>query len=250
VFLSMLKTQKNITMKNFLIAFFTLASFHVVAQETIINDANAQKRSLQASFSAIKVSSGINLFITQGTEESVAVSASEAKHLERLKTVVENGVLKIYYDNNGVSWKNERRSLKAYVSFKTLEKLHGSSGASVHAKSVLKLASLSLDFSSGSAFEGEVAVEKLFASQDSGSEIIITGKADRLSVDVSSGAIFKGFELLAEYCAAKASSGADARVSVNKELEAKASSGGGIKYKGAAVLSDLNVSSGGMVKKS
>src|SRR5882724_2674233 len=120
-------------MKKLFLSLITLITVAAFAQEkTVIADANAQKRTLNASFTGISVSNGIDLYLTQDNEESVAVSASEEKYLERLKTVVEDGMLKIYFDNKGISLNiNDKRKLKAYVSFKTLERLVGSSGADV-----------------------------------------------------------------------------------------------------------------------
>jgi hypothetical protein len=238
-------------MKKIILSLLTIISLHSFAQDAVVNDANAEKRTLSGSFSAIKVSDGIDLYLSQGNEESIAVSASEQKYLDRFKTVVDNGVLKIYYDNSTMIWNgNEKRKLKAYVSFKTLERLQASSGASVDAKNTFKLDKLEMHFSSGAQFNGEVNIGDMNVDQNSGSEINITGSAEKLKVDLSSGALFKGYELNAEYCEAKASSGGEVRINVNKELAAKASSGGGIKYRGNASITDLNVSSGGVVKKS
>ena len=237
-------------MKKLFFALLTLISLYSFGQQTVINDPNAQKRTLSGSFNAIKVSSGIQLYLTQGDEESIAVSASDSKYMERFKTEVEGGTLKIYFDQKGLTWINsEKRKLKAYVSFKTLQHLDGSSGADVFTKSVLKLPALDMEFTSGSRFEGEVDVDDLSTDQGSGSEISITGKAGKLKVEVSSGAIFKGFDLTTDFCEAKASSGGGARVTVSKELAAKASSGGGVRYKGGAAIKDLDVSSGGVVKR-
>ena len=238
-------------MKKLLFSFLTIISLHSFAQDAVMNDANAEKRNLSGSFSAIKVSDGVDLYLSQGNEESIAVSASEQKYLDRFKTVVDNGVLKIYYDNSAMIWNgNDKRKLKAYVSFKMLEKLQASSGASVDTKNILNLAYLEMHFSSGAQFTGEVKIGEMTVDQSSGSEINITGSVEKIKVDLSSGAVFKGYDLNAEFCEAKASSGGEARINVNKELAAKASSGGGIKYKGNAFIKDLNVSSGGMVKKS
>ncbi len=238
-------------MKKLLVSLLTIVSLHTFAQDIVVNDANAEKRTLTASFNAIAVSDGIELLLTQGNTESVAVSASEPKFMERFKTEVVDGTLKIFYDNKIMIWNsNEKRKLRAYVSFKTLECLKASSGADVKTKSVLTLDKLQLSFTSGSQFNGEVNIGNLEVSQNSGSEIIITGKAAAFKVDLSSGAIFKGFDLSVDYCEAKASSGGEVRITINKELIAKASSGGGIKYKGEGVVKDINVSSGGSVKKS
>jgi hypothetical protein len=63
-----------------------------------INDANAEKRNV-SGYHAVEVSGGIDLYLSAG-EESVAVSASETKHRDRIKTEVKNGVLKIWYEYN------------------------------------------------------------------------------------------------------------------------------------------------------
>ena len=247
-----MRITKKITMKQIFIAFLTLLSLNVVAQDnTIVNDNNAEKRTLSGNFTGITVSDGIHLYLTQGNEESIAVSASEQKYMERLKTVVENGNLRIYYDNSGLNWVNgDKRKLKAYVSFKTLEKLHASSGADVNMKSILAVNKLDCSFSSGSQFTGEVNITQLQVSQNSGSAVEMSGKTSELKVEASSGAVFKGYDLAVDFCDAKATSGGGVRINVNKELNAKANSGGGIHYKGNAVIKDLDVNSGGMVKKS
>jgi len=238
-------------MKKLLLSLITLVTITAFAQEkTVIADANAQQRTLSGSFSAIDVSNGIDLYLTQGNEESVAVSASDQKYMDRFKTVVENGVLKIYFDNKGINFAiNDKRKLKAYVSFKTLEKLHASGGADVKMQGSLDAADMDIKFTSGSSFNGKVKAKALTVEQNSGSSINISGSAEKIKVDVSSGAIFKSYDLTVDYCDAKASSGGSVRVTINKELSAKANSGGGVKYKGDAVIKEINVNSGGSVKK-
>jgi len=238
-------------MKQIFISLITLLSLTSFAQDAVITDNNAVKRILSSSFDAIAVSDGVNLYLTQGNEESIAVSASEQKYMENFKTEVVDGTLKIYFDHNGFNWVNtDKRKLKAYVSFKTLEKLRASSGASVIMKSTLTSDKLESKFSSGARFEGQVNIGELEISQNSGSSVEISGTTEKLDVDVNSGAIFKGYELTVDYCEAKASSGGGVRVNVKKELSAKANSGGGIHYKGEGVIKDLDVNSGGQVKRS
>ncbi len=238
-------------MKKLLLSLITLVTVAAFAQEkTVVADANAQKRTLSGSFTGINVSNGVELYLTQGNEESIAVSASEEKYMERFKTVVEDGVLKIYFDNKGINWAlTDKRKLKAYVSFKTLEKLHASGGATVKLQGTIEFAGLDVKFTSGSSFYGKVKAKELTVEQNSGSSINIEGSANKIKVDVSSGAIFKSYDLAVDYCDAKASSGGSVRVTINKELSAKANSGGGVRYKGDAVIKDINVNSGGSVKK-
>lgn len=238
-------------MKKIFLSLITLLSLQLYAQDVVVNDANAEKRTLPAGFNAIQVSDGIEVFLTQGGEESVAVSASDQKYMERFKTEVSDGTLKIYYDSKSMVWNsNEKRKLRAYVSFKNINQLKASSGSDIRAKSVLKLEALKMHFSSGAQFNGEVNIIQLDVSENSGAEVNVTGTAENLKTDLNSGAMFKGFDLAVNYCDAKASSGAEVRITVNKELAAKANSGGSIKYKGEGVVKDINVNSGGSVKKS
>jgi len=238
-------------MKKLLVLLFVVSGFVSFAQkESVVNDPNATERTLNESFSSISVSDGITVYLSKSDEESIAVSASDPKYLERYKTEVDNGVLKIYYDNKGINWTGgERRKLKAYVSFKNLQKIHASAGSLVSMKTVLKENEMELIFTSGSNFKGEVDINELNATVNSGAEIEMTGKAEKATLEASSGAIIKGYELITDYCEAKASSGGGIRINVSKELSVKANSGGGIRYKGAGVIKDMNVSSGGVVKK-
>lgn len=238
-------------MKILFVLFSSILGMGVMAQKNAtIDDADAKPRTLNGSFKAISVSDGISLFLTAGTEESVAVSFADEKYESKFKTEVEDGVLKIYFDNRGINYNdNKRRQLKAYVSFKTLEKLTASGGASVKLPVGVTLDNFEMKFSSGSLFEGEVKAKAITLDQSSGSAITMSGSAEKIEIESGSGAIFKGYDFTTDYCDAKASSGSEIRISVGKELSAKAHSGANIHYKGTAVIKDIDISSGGAVKK-
>ena len=99
------------------------------AQKTV-QDANAQRRAV-AAFHAIEASDGIDLYISQGSEEGLAVSASTTEYRDKIHSEVVNGTLKLYYDKPnrwGISWGSNRK-LKAYVSVRNLDNLHASGGS-------------------------------------------------------------------------------------------------------------------------
>jgi Putative auto-transporter adhesin, head GIN domain len=165
-------------------------------------------------------------------------------------TEVVNGTLKIYYDNKGVTWKySGKANLKAYVSFKTLEKLHVSAGADAKVNGSIKTDKLDLHVTSGAGFTGAINATELAAEVNSGADAKVTGNAAKFTVNVNSGASFKGYDFAVDYCDASASSGGAVDITINKELNAKASSGGDIHYKGTALIRDIHTSSGGAVKK-
>ena len=219
------------------------------AQDKIVYDANAQVRNV-GSFHQVEVSSGIYLILKQGNTTAVAVSASSDDLVPRIKTEVENGKLKIYFDRDGGKvLYNKGRKLKAYVTCKDIDAIEATSGADVIADGNINADNLKITLSSGADFEGEVTASSIKVDQSSGSDMDIKGKVGNIDIRTSSGADFKGYDLVSESCKADASSGSGIKITVNKELQAEASSGGGIDYKGNASVTSVSNSSGGRVKK-
>jgi hypothetical protein len=227
-----------------LAAGLTIAGY---SQKTI-NDANAEKRTV-GSFHGIEVSSGIDLYLSQGSE-TVAVSASETKYRDRIHTEVKDGVLKIWYENlTNINFSfKENKKLKAYVSYSNLDRLKATSGSDVHVDGTLQATKLALVLSSGADFDGKVNVTDLEVEQSSGSDINISGKTNSLKITASSGSDFDGFDLITETCTAKASSGSDISITVNKQLDATSNSGADIRYRGNAEVK-RNKSIGSDIKK-
>src|SRR5687768_15751876 len=102
-------------MKKTGLLFLSLLVSAILFAQKQINDPNAQVRNVKG-FHAIKVSNGIQLMLNQGSTEALAVSATDTEHRDRIKTVVENGVLKIFYDQNFLQQLRNRdnKKLKAY----------------------------------------------------------------------------------------------------------------------------------------
>ncbi len=235
--------------KMFLLSFSLVLMFAGIAQKQV-NDANAQVRQVK-NFNAIRVSNGIELQLSQGGTEAVAVSASETEFRDRIKTEVQNGVLRIYYDSDFLRdlSRSKNKKLKAYVSFDNLDAIDASSGAAVKVDGSLKVSTLNLDASSGATFHGKVEANTMKVDQSSGSIINISGSVNSLSVDGSSGSIFRGFDLEVNNCEAESSSGSGVQITVNKELNAEASSGGYVSYRGNGVIKNVRTGSGGSVNR-
>lgn len=237
-------------MKKFiLLSIVILGSFISQAQKTVY-DANAHVRSARG-FHAIQVSGGIDLYLSSG-EEAVAVSARDVDDRDRIKVEVENGVLKIWYDwKAGMGFlKGVNRQLKAYVSYKTLDRLSASGGCDVEVDGTIPASKFSLEASGGSDFKGKINAGELTINASGGSDIRIGGKTGKLTVDASGGSDFNGYDLVAETATVSASGGSDAEVTVTKQLTANASGGSDVTYKGNVTNVTANKSGGSSVRKS
>jgi hypothetical protein len=230
-----------------ILAFLLLTLAAGWAQTTTVNDNNARVRDV-GSFTGVKVSTGIELLLQQGDKDAVAVSSSKPEYQDRIKTVVEDGTLKIYVEDRG-DWKWRKNvKFKAYVSIRQLDKLTASSGATIKTGNVMKVNKLELDASSGAIIDAEFKAQSIHSDNSSGAITTLKGEVESLSVESSSGSIFKGFDLTSVNCSADASSGGSISITVTKELNAEASSGGAINYKGGGVIRNLRTGSGGAVR--
>jgi hypothetical protein len=219
------------------------------AQKTV-NDANAEKRTVPG-FHGIEVATGIKLTVTKGTTEEVAVSASETEFRDKIVTEVVDGILKIHYETKtgAINRKNESKNLKAYVSYKSLDELTVTTGAQVKIDGVLESTTLDLKANTGALVDGEVKIGTLTVSQNTGSKITLSGKVDKLEAEGSTGSKFMGEDLNTNTCSAEMGTGAGIYISVDKELNVKANTGGYIKYKGNAGIREVKTNTGGTVSK-
>lgn len=233
-------------MKKLCFLFCLLCLLAGVRAQKIINDPNAEVRNVR-SFTGIDVSGGIDLYISAG-DEAVAVSASKPEYRDRIKTEVENGILKIWHDSKwGVSISGNK-NLRAYVSYKTLKSLGASGGSDIMVDGVINGSDLAIRVSGGSDFKGAVTVSTLTVRQSGGSDVRIAGKATTIDVDVSGGSDFKGYELMVDVCSLEASGGSDIEITANRELSANASGASDIRYKGKPVVKDARASGASSVK--
>jgi hypothetical protein len=220
----------------------------ICAQNGVINDPNAELRSVK-DFHAIDISSAIDLYLNQSDSEAVAVSAKDIKTRDRIITTVENGVLRIRLERDGWNWHEGNKKLKAYVSFKNINRLSASGASNVYVNGSIKGDRLDLHLSGASDFKGSVKLNTLMIDQSGASDVTINGMVSSLTISASGASDTKGYDLVSDNCRAEASGASDISVTVNKELNAHASGASSINYKGEGVIRDLHSSGASSVSK-
>ena len=221
------------------------------AQNKQYNDPNAEARALSGSFHSISISNAIDLYLLQGDAEGIAVSAINEEYRSRIKTSVENGVLKIWFDKEGNWWKNTgNKKLKAYVSFKSIEKITASGACDIKVNGAIKANELEIQLSGACDFLGEVNANKLVVDIRGASDVkIMGGRVANLNVQASGASDFSGYDLITDNCVADASGASDIKVTVNTELNARASGASGIYYKGEGKIRGMKSSGASSVSR-
>lgn len=235
-------------MKYIFIFLFVIISSRGFSQETVINDANAVVRNV-TPFSGIKVSGGIDVYLSQGDDYSLAVSASEEKYRDNIKTEVKNEVLVVSYNNDHFGRNYGDKKLRVYVSFKTLESLEGSGASDIIINGTLAANSMLVKLSGASDIKGSVKITNLSLELSGASTVTINGTAQNLKVDGSGASDIKNYDLKVENCVAKLSGASDVRLTITNSISAHASGASTLYYEGNPDKKDVATSGASSVSQ-
>ncbi|NVJ88978.1 MAG: DUF2807 domain-containing protein [Flavobacteriaceae bacterium] len=199
-------------------------------------------RTTKEAFTKIKVSTGLDLYLTQGSKQKIMVEADENLH-DIIITEVVDGTLKIYAEQN--IWQAKAR--KVYVTVKTIESLVATSGADVYANDVIQADVFKISATSGADIRINVEANTVETSSTSGSDIAISGTTKNHTSKATSGASIDAYDLKSENVNVNVTSGADINIYASESISAKASSGGDIDFKGNPKQVNKKSSSGGSI---
>lgn len=236
-------------MKRFLLAMLVLATVaNAKAQKFIINDRDAELRSV-GSFTGVKASSAIDIYISQGDETGVAVSATEQKVKDRIKTEVKDGVLNIWFDGKGWSDWRGNKHMKVYVSVKEINMIKADGACDVKLMGKLKADKLNVDMGGASDISGELECRELDMNLSGASDTKLKGSIGKVSVKLSGASSVKGWDLVTDYCEVDASGASSINVVVNKEMSLKASGASDINYKGSGLIREMKSSGASSISR-
>lgn len=200
-----------------------------------------ENRKIQDNFSVVKVSAGIDLYITQGNEVSLVVEADE-NLLDIIKTEVnENGKLSIYSEKN--IWKAKAR--KVHLTLTNIEELIATSGSDVYTENTLKATRFKVSVTSGADAKIDVDAENVESNATSGADLSISGVATNHTSSATSGSSIYAFGLKSKKAKVSVTSGADIDIYASESIDARATSGGDVDFKGNPTNVNKKETSGG-----
>lgn len=227
----------------------TSATLLFIVVSSYITKAQDTKTVAIKNINSVTVSSGIDLYLAQGSSETLNIKASS----ELLKNVVVelNGGNLIIKMKEGLNWGSmfRNQTIKAYVNFKTLSALTASGGSDVYSQNQVKADKFALRSSGGSDVKLTLICKDLQLQSSGGSDVKLTGKAENMVLQTSGGSDVDAYEFVVDYAKVTASGGSDANINVTKGLEAGATGGSDVHYKGNASLKKTSSSKSGDVTK-
>jgi hypothetical protein len=214
-------------------------------RRTVRGDGNVvTKERNTESFTGLRVSTGIDVYLKQGDNISMSVEADENLH-EYIITEVRGGVLHVYSDANI----REAERKRVYVTMKQVNSVKTESAGDVVGQSAIKTEKLELSASSAGDIKLEVYANEIELDISSSGDITLTGEAEKLNGSLSSAGDLNAYDLLVNVADISASSAGNADINVSERIRARASSAGDINYMGNPKYIDANSSSAGSIRK-
>lgn len=223
-------------MKYFFIALLSAFSFHSFGQ-VVISDKNAEVRNV-GSFSGIKVSGAVDVYLSQSNNYALAVSASEEKFRDNIKTEIINGILNISYNGGSMNFNGDKK-LRAYISFKDLKSIEASGASDIIINDLFKTNDLKVRLSGASDIKGKIEIENVMLDLSGASTVKISGNVRNLKIEASGASDMKNYDLIVDNCIADISGASDVKITINKSISAKASGASSLYYKGNPERKDV-----------
>jgi Putative auto-transporter adhesin, head GIN domain len=223
----------------------TLSSCYINFRETVYGNGNVitEERSL-GSFDRLKVSSDIDVYITQGDTESLKVIADE-NLVKYISTEIYNNTLSI----EAKAWIRNAKSKEVHLVYKNLREIDISSAGDVEGTNRMKADELDLGLSSAGDLNLDIEATRINLDISSAGDARLSGTVDELDADLSSAGDLNAYDLLARKARVSVSSAGSAKISASEEVDLNASSAGDIYYKGDPKTTTINISSAGSIIK-
>lgn len=230
----------------------SLVSIGFAQDRKVVTEANVEKRTVEA-FDAVEVSGAIELIITQSDEQAVAISAERPEDIARISTEVRNGVLYIHYKDGKNWWQDQwntmGRRFRAYVSAPAFRSIASSGSGSVRVEGTLKSEDLTVSLSGSGNIEGRIEAESLELTQSGSGNVKLQGKIVNADVRCSGSGNFRSEGLVMDMCDIAMSGSGNADITVNKELSARVSGSGNVRYRGTGLIRDMRISGSGKIRR-
>ncbi|MBN1117091.1 MAG: DUF2807 domain-containing protein [Bacteroidales bacterium] len=193
-------------------------------------------------FLHLEVFDGIIVTLERGDEFELC-EGTDTK-LEDLNITLTDSILRIR-KKAGVDYKGDPKIRIIYID---LQSIKGFGKADIDTRNLVRVDSLNVSLKSGALLFANLDIDYLEADVSEGCVLTAKGYADEQNLTANIKGTISAFELEGKNAKVKATSGGIIKINITENLEANASTGGYINYKGSPIL-DEKTSLGGKVVK-
>ena len=194
-------------------------------------------------FTKIKSGSVVEIILVKGNKSSAKIRAKNVD-LAEIITEVKNGELSISLEKYKLNPK-----VQIELSVQTIESIRLAGAGSLKGADELSGEKLDLAVSGAGNITLDAKYKTIHAMISGAGSIQLEGEVNRQEVMISGAGSYKAFDLSSESAEVKISGAGNANIEVAKELVAKISGAGNLKYKGDPSTVDVSKTGAGSVKR-
>jgi hypothetical protein len=188
-----------------------------------------------SGFNGVNIAGPFDVFITQGSTESVKVEAP-SDVIDHINTEVNNGVLKVYSKHDTWNWGNwfgNHKKIAVYVVAKDLNAISITGSGDVSFKYGLKTNSLRLKISGSGDMTGKVDVKTLESSISGSGDMRLAGHANTSTVSLVGSGDYTARNLETATTMIRLTGSGDAYVNASDKIDAALHGSGDIHCSGS-----------------
>lgn len=219
----------------------------------------SKKHLTNLHFQEIDVKSSLTVILSQGSQGSLDIQGDDSL-IPYIQTTIQNNVLYISFSGTAMLQNIALfASLRIYVTFVDLTKIHCSGSSDIQGNSLLKFNILDIHVTgssdlklnligtsvnihaSGSSDINLISDTNTLTTQVSGSsDVKLSGKTNTLKAIVSGASDFQAFNLKAQFADIKLSGSSDAQITAVKELKYDVTGASDLEYRGNPRITKAN----------
>jgi hypothetical protein len=184
---------------------------------------NSKIRRLNNSYHAVMVSSGIILNVVNGDSKEALVKASNADYLDKIKTIVENDTLKVFfYYKDDPNWKglvNSTETFSVIIHEPNLNFIQASEGSNVNCQIPITTELLKLKLLTGGQLKGITNCKSISVHMQGGSKLKLAGEVANAEYVILGGSEADAKNLKTTNCKADVHSASSLNLYVTQNLD-------------------------------
>ncbi len=244
------------TIKSFLCAVLFLMGIGMASAQS--NSTDTVDAHL-TGFDRIKIQGPFKVYITQGTEESVKLIASQ-EALGRITSTVEGQTLNLRNKYESWSWGpkkwfsgnnrdyNQVERVIVYITLRDLNSLSISGSGNVAFTSPIATKALDVQLRGSADLSGKINTQQLDATISGSGNIKLAGTATDAKVKISGSGKFSALDLATENANVHISGSGDASVNASNQVNAALHGSADLRYTGTASINTIKTGSASVRK--
>jgi len=185
-----------------------------------------------SSFDGIRIGGNFEIFLEQGSVESLRIEADE-NLMGLIKTEVRSGKLIIHIEENVI----RAESMKAYITFVNIEDIDISGACELIGVGMLNFDDIEIEASGATEIDLNLHADYLELDLSGSSEVDLEGDATEMSLEISGAGELFAEDFILQTCDISISGAGSAVINVSDILDIDISGAASVKYKGQPKVS-------------